>query len=226
MRRCNPFRFVPILGMSSILTAIGLINLSSAARSQESGRRSEPKTLDGIALLTSRGLTRVANLYLLKDEIDAKDAIKEGEDALKRMEALAETQRQTIAQNQERLASLDEELSTQKQERNNLNVQKQRLSDQYDASTDANTRTFIKNQMQQIDNQVREKQDSIDLLNRSYAQTQSQLQTQQASLRELEAEYGSKKAVYERSFQYVKAKYQPLMKDREVIEWPPRGGQR
>ena len=161
--------------------------------------------------MTSRGLTRVANVYLLKEEIDAKDAIKEGEDALKQMEALGESRRQTVVQNQERLAILNEDLSTQKQQRNNLNLQKQGFSDQNLLSDDVNTRIFNRNQMQQIDNQIRDKQDSIDRLNQSYTQTQSQLQTQMASLRELESEYASKKSAYERSFQHVKAKYQPLM---------------
>jgi predicted nucleic acid-binding Zn-ribbon protein len=168
--------------------------------------------------LTSRGLTRVGNLYLLKDEIDAKDAIKEGEDALKRMEAVGETSRQTLAQIQERLSSIDEDLSMEKQQRNNLNSQKQRLNDQYVATQDANSQTFIRNQMQQIDNQIRDKQDSIDRLNQSFTQSQSQLQSRQASLRELESEYESKRSAYERSFHHVKAKYQPMMKDPEVIQ--------
>jgi predicted nucleic acid-binding Zn-ribbon protein len=176
------------------------------------------KTLDGNAVLTGRGLTRVGNLYLVKEEIDAADAIKEGEDALKRMEALGETRRQAIVQNQERLVSLEQELSVQKQRRNNLNSQKQFLNNQYDGAADASSRTTISNQIQQIDNQLRDLQDGIDRLNHSFTQTQSQLQSQQTSLRELEAEYGLKKAAYEGSFRHVKAKYQPLMRDPEVVQ--------
>jgi predicted nucleic acid-binding Zn-ribbon protein len=201
-----------------ILPAVGLFYLPSAARSQETARKSVSQTNDGNAVLTSRGLTRVGNVYLLGDEIAAKDAIKEGEDALKQMEAVGQTRRQTLAQTQERVASIDEELSTAKQERNNLNSQKQRLRDQYAGFQDANSQTFLRNQMQQIDDQIREKQDSIDRLNPSLTQAQTQLQTQQASLRELESEYQSKLAAHERRFQHVKAQYQPIMKDREVIQ--------
>lgn len=187
MRLRNPLRFVSILGLWLVLTAPGPFEMSPAALSQESAPTSVSKTLDGNAVLTSRGLTRVANIYLLKEEIDAKEAIKEGEDALKQTEALGESRRRTVVQNQERLAILDEDLSTQKQQRNNLNLKKQGFSNQNLVSDDVNTQIFNKNQMQQIDNQIRDKQDSIDRLNQSYAQTQSRLQTELASLRELES---------------------------------------
>ncbi len=166
----------------------------------------------------NRGLTRVGNLYLVQDEIAAKDAIKEGEDALTRMEAAGETRRQTLAQTQERLASIDEDLSGAKLTRNNLNSQKQQLEQQYLATADANTQPLIRNQMYQIDQQIRDKQDLIDRLNQSLTQAQEQLRTQQASLRELESEYASKLSEHERRFRNVKAQYQPMMKDREVIQ--------
>jgi len=160
----------------------------------------------------------VGNLYLLKAELDAQDEIRKGEDALKRMEAQGKTLRQTVAQNQERVSSMDQDLRTQQQERENLNAQKQRLSDQYYAAQDANSQTFIRNQMRQNDDQIRSRQDSIERLNHSLPLAQTQLQNQQASLRDLETEYKSQKSEYERRFGDVKAQYQPFMSDPEVIQ--------
>ena len=217
MRRPDQAKSVPTLRLSLILMAIGLFVLPPAALPQESDRTSGSKTIDGNAVLTSRGLTRVGNLYLLKAEIDAHEVIKEGEDKLGRLEAQGKTLRQTIAEDQERLSNTDQDLRTQQQERDNLNLQKQRLSNQLLNSEDENGRTFIRNQIQQIDNQVRNKQDSIDRLNQSGSLAQSQLQNQQSRLRDLETTYRSEKSSYEQRFGSLKAKYQPFHNDPEVI---------
>ena len=110
-----------------ILTAIGLFVLPPATPAQESARTSASKTIDGNAVLTSRGLTRVGNLYLLKAEIDAQDAIKEGEDKLRQLEDQGKTLRQTIEEDQERLSNMDQELRQQQAAARTAQLQKQRL---------------------------------------------------------------------------------------------------
>jgi hypothetical protein len=218
MRLQASAKFVRALGLLLIPTAIVVCLVPQTSRSQENARKLVAPALDAKTVLTSRGLTREGSLYVVKEEIDADEAIKKGEDELKKMETVGETRRQTLVQTQERMAVAVEELSVAKQERNNLNFQKQRLEDQYLVAPDTNSQLFIRNQIQQLDNQIRDKQDVIDRLNQLLTQAQSQLQTQQSSLRELETEYQSKFSAYERAFQHVKAKYQPLKKDQEVIQ--------
>jgi hypothetical protein len=134
------------------------------------------------------------------------------------MEAKGQALRESIAQEEERLSSMDQDLRTQQQQRDNLNIEKQRIRDLYIAAQDANTQTYYENQTRQIENQIRTRQDSIDRLNQSLSLAQSKLQTQHANLRELDAEYKSKSSEYERTFGYVKAKYQPMMNDPEIIQ--------
>ena len=87
----------------------------------------------------------------------------------------------------------------------------------YFNSQDENSQTFIKNQIRQIDNQIRNKQDSIDRLNQSGSLAQSQLRNQQSRLRDVETSYRSGKSSYEQKFGSLKAKYQPFHNDPEVL---------
>ena len=218
MRRSDQTRFFPLIGLSMMMTVTGLCIWPALAQPQESGGAPGSQKVDGNAVLTSRGLTRVGNLYLLKSEIDNKDAIKEGHDALKQLEATGKTLQETIAKDQERVSIMDQELKTNQQERENLNAQKQKLNGQLAVVDDANSQTFIKNQMQQIDTQIRSRQDAIDRLNSSLTLAQTQLRNEQARFRELQAEYDSKKSAHDRRFAGVKAEYQPLKSDPEVVQ--------
>jgi predicted nucleic acid-binding Zn-ribbon protein len=200
-----------------ILAAIGHFVLPPAALTQESARALGSKAIDGNAVLNSRGLTRVGNVYLLKAEIDAQAAIKDGEDKLRLLEAQGETLRQTIKDDQERLSSMDRDLRQQQQQRGQLNLQKRRLRDQSFASQDANTQTSLDNKIQQIDNQATTNQESINRLNQSIPLAQSQLRNEQSRLRDLETTYRLEKASDDQRFGSLKAQYQPLHNDPEVL---------
>ncbi len=202
-----------------IVAAIGLSMVRPAALAQRRATTSESKTVDGNAVLSSRGLTRMGNLYLLKAEIDAKDSIKKGADALQRMRDQAKTLSQTVVQTQERLANMDEELKSLQQRRDSLQTQKQNLANYLlDTDRDDNYKASIRIQMQQLDNQMRTGQDSIDRLSHSITLAQSQLHDKQASLHEIETAYKSEESMYEQNFSGVKAEYKPLMRDPQVIE--------
>ena len=209
--------FLEKFGLSLALSAMVCI-WPAVARLQDGPRNSEAKAVDGNAVLSDRGLTKVGNLYLLQDEIDAKEEIKKGEDALLEIEAKADKLRLSIEESRERLEVSRQDLAAAQQQRDNLNLQKQRLNQQLVTIQDANSRAAIGTQVQQIDNLVRDQQDEVNRLNQTFVLNQSQLQKDSTKLRNLETDYESKKSSYERSFAHVKAKYQPLMRDPEVIK--------
>ena len=185
---------------------------------QNSSRPATSKPIDGHAVLTARGLTRTGKLYLLPPEIAARDKIKAGSEAFRRIESEAETLRQSIFQAQNRQAGLNDQLLAFQTQREGLNAQRQ----QYVFALAGQQRPDVPEsgprQIQQIDTQLQNVQDSIAQVRQSMTVAELQIQEQGTNLRRLEAQYEAQRSEFERGFASLAAAYQPLKSDPEVLE--------
>ena len=206
------------LWIVALVAGLGFGHSPRDLRAQAGDRRPGSKPIDGHAVLTARGLTRTGKLYLLASELAARDKIKEGSEAFKRIEGEAETLRQTIFQAQNRMAGLNDQLLAFQSQREGLNAQRQQYAFALNNNNDPTYRNQVRVQIQQIDTQLQNVQDSIAQVRQSMTVAELQIQEQGTNLRRLEAQYEAQRSEFERGFASLAAAYQPLKTDPEVLE--------
>jgi hypothetical protein len=207
-----------------MMAAILLGNSPLVLRAEEFAQ-GKGKPIDGDAVLTARRLKRSGNLYLVENELQIIDKIREGEEALKVIDVRAQTLRQTIAQAQDTMMASDVGMRSVQQQRTDLNSRKQQITSQYyfnsqnvDPDYRAQYQAQYRTDVERIDNQIMGVQGEINRLNTAATLARQQLTQQTTELRQLEADYQSKRTTWEQGFAHLKAVYDPLMKDPEVRE--------
>ena len=172
--------------VAGLLASLGFGFSSSSVNAQNSSRPATSKPIDGHAVLTARGLSRTGKLYLLPSELAARDKIKAGSEAFKRIETEAETLRQSIFQAQTRQAGLNDQVLSLQTQREGLNAQRQQYSLALaGANNDPTYRNQVRLQIQQIDTQLQYLQDSLAQTRQIMILADQRIQDQMASLRGL-----------------------------------------